>query len=549
MPITDDDLLAAMMDATPEELDLLVASLPSDALDMAIGLLGNRDEVTTPTTPAAQAVELDPGFIIRSHLAYLSDRIAQAVADVEAGEDRRLIVSMPPRHGKSHLGSTYAPLWLLRKHPDWKLMLLSHSPNLAASWGRQVRRIVEDKGKHLGISIAPDAKAVTEWETTQKGSVVSRSVGQALAGLGARVMIIDDPVRDAASAASEAFRDAQWTWWQMDASTRLEPPSLVIVIATRWHEDDLIGRLTSPEHSPDTHQDWEQIVIPAIANHRPEKGEVDVLDREPGEPLLSPIVKDDTPDKARKRFATIRSTVGAYGWAALYDQKPAPAAGAILSVDWWRFWSTNPAHVTEDGRVRLLDDDMLARGIVIESWDATFKETKDSDYVVGQRWGRVDANQYLLAQRRDRMSFTKTIAAMKAFGSEGIGGDRVIRRLIEDKANGPAILDTLRDELPGLKPINPRGSKEARARAVAPLVESGNVYLPDPRMPGFEWVRDFMSEARDFPTGSHDDQIDAFTQAADDLRTAGAVTMRVPAGSAGGRRRGRAQAGAGRMRW
>lgn len=549
MPITDDDLLAAMMDATPEELDLLVASLPSDALDMAIGLLGNRDEVTTPTTPAAQAVELDSGFIIRSHLAYLSDRIAQAVADVEAGEDRRLIVSMPPRHGKSHLGSTYAPLWLLRKHPDWKLMLLSHSPNLAASWGRQVRRIVEDKGKHLGISIAPDAKAVTEWETTQKGSVVSRSVGQALAGLGARVMIIDDPVRDAASAASESFRDAQWVWWQMDASTRLEPPSLVIVIATRWHEDDLIGRLTSPEHSPDTYQDWEQIVIPAIANHRPEKGEIDVLGREPGDPLLSPIVKDDTPDKALKRFATIRSTVGAYGWAALYDQKPAPAAGAIFSVDWWRFWSTNPAHVTEDGRVRLLDDDMLARGTVVESWDATFKETKDSDFVVGQRWGRVDANLYLLAQRRDRMSFTKTLAAMKAFGSEGVGGDRVIRRLIEDKANGPAILDTLRDELAGLKPINPRGSKEARARAVAPSVESGNVYLPDPRMPGFEWVRDFMSEARDFPTGSHDDQIDAFTQAADDLRTAGAVTMRVPAGSAGGRRRGRAQAGAGRMRW
>lgn len=532
----DAELLAELMAADDAELERIISTMSHADVEALAGALGNNEETVMPPTPVAQAQELDESFIPRDHLVYLSDRIAQAVADVEAGHDRKLIVSMPPRHGKSHLGSTYAPLWLLRKHPDWKLMLVSHSPNLAASWGRAIRRKVEDRGALLGLQIAPDAKAVTEWETTRGGVVVSRSVGQALAGLGAKVLIIDDAVKDADAAASKLYRDSLWQWWQMDASTRLEPPSLVIVIGTRWHEDDFIGRLTSAEHSPDTRADWEQIVLPAIAHK-----DGDVLGRAPGEPLLSPIVKDDTPEKALARFASLKRTSGSYGWAALFDQSPAPAQGAIFSVDWWRYWTLDPALVDETHR--LLDLEQLAGARHIDSWDATFKDTKSSDFVVGQRWARVGANRYLLHQVRDRMSFTATIDAMKAFMKAGIGHSNTHQHLIEDKANGPAIIDSLRDAISGLKPVNPRGSKEARARAVTPEVESGNVYLPDPRMPGFEWVRELVEEARMFPTGAHDDQVDAMTQALDELREQGVGSISVP-----GARTGAPSAAADRVR-
>jgi len=528
----DLELVEALRDAEPDELEAIIASLPADSIEPLLGMLGAAAEEDMPPTPAAQAVELDPGYLIRPHIDLLSEKLAEAVADVERGISRKLIVSMPPRHGKTELASVYLPLWLLRRDHRTKIGIISHSPNLAATWGRRVRRMVERHGPKLGLSIAADAGAVSEWETPEGGGVMSRSIGQALAGVGFNVLIVDDPVRDFAAAHSESTRQAVWDWWTANAVTRLEPPSLVVVIATRWHEDDLIGRLLSDEHEGDP-SEWDQIILPALADHDPEKGESDPLGREPGEPLLSPLVpaEEDTP-KGRKlaleRFAELRRNVGSYAWSALFMQRPAPAAGAIFNAGWWRFWNTNPAAATDDGRIQHLNPEALRSGRVITSWDATFKDTKASDYVVGQRWARLRANRYLLDQVRARMSFTKTVAAMKAFVSTGVAAELAHTHLVEDKANGPAILDALKDEISGLKPVNPRGSKEARARAVTPEVESGNVILPDPTMPGYEWVNAFIAETRSFPTGEHDDQVDGMTQALDELRAGGFASITVP---------------------
>lgn len=528
----DLELLEALRVADPAELEALVASLPADSIQPLLGMLGSHAEAEMPATPAAQAVELDPSYLIRPHIALLSEKLAEAVADVERGISRKLIVSMPPRHGKTELASVYLPLWLLRRDHRCKIGIISHSPNLAATWGRRVRRMVERHGAALGLSIAPDAGAVSEWETPEGGGVMSRSIGQALAGVGFNVLIVDDPVRDFAAAHSEPTRQAVWDWWTANAVTRLEPPSLVVVIATRWHEDDLIGRLLSDEHEGDP-SEWDTIILPALADHDPDKGEADPLGREPGEPLLSPLVAAEEPGKkgrelALQRFAELRRNVGSYAWSALFQQKPAPAAGAIFNAGWWRFWNTSPAAATEDGRIQHLNPEALRGGRVITSWDATFKDTKASDYVVGQRWARLRANRYLLDQVRARMSFTKTVAAMKAFTTDGLGARLAHEHLVEDKANGPAILDALKDEISGLKPINPRGSKEARARAVTPEIESGNVLLPDPTMPGYEWVNALIAEARSFPTGEHDDQVDSMTQALDGLRTSGTATITNP---------------------
>jgi len=532
----DTELLEALLNVDPEELERIIATLPAESIQPLLGMVGATTAVDMPASPAAQAMELDESYQVVPHIAYLDERLTAAVADVERGVSRKLLVSMPPRHGKTEMISVYLPLWLLRRNHKLKIGIISHSPNLAAVWGRRIRRMVERHAATLGLSIASDAGAVSEWETPEGGGVTSRSIGQALAGVGFNILIVDDPTRDFAAAHSAAARQSVWEWWTANATTRLEPPSLVIVVQTRWHEDDLTGRLLSRDHEGDP-DEWEQIIIPAIADHDPAKGETDVLGREVGEPLRSPLIPNETREQAEARFAQLRRDVGSYAWTALYQQSPSPAQGAIFNVGWWRYWTLDPAKADGE-RVRLVDLDFLRRGRVIDSWDATFKDTASSDYVVGQRWARVGPDRFLLAQVRDRLSFVKTLEAMRGFFLLGVGSAFSHTHLIEDKANGPAIISVLDREISGLKPVNPRGSKEARARAVTPEIESGHVYLPLPPADGqpgeYAWVHQFLAEARSFPTGEHDDQIDAMSQALDELREGGGAAITNPA--AGGQR-------------
>ncbi|QDH91589.1 terminase [Microbacterium phage Cinna] len=511
------DLAALLQTMTPEEQEAVLADLPEHVVEAIYAALPADDE-SIPASPIDQAIEIDPGYVSRAHLQYLSDRLAAAVQDVEAGISRRLVISMPPRSGKSQMGSIYTPLWLLRVNPKWKIGLISHDPTLATAWGRNVRRMIE-ANPDLGLQIANDAGAASEWQTTVGGGVTSRSApGQSITGRGFNIMIVDDVVKDFAAAHSENNRKAVWEWWQANAETRLEPPSLVIVIGTRWHEDDFIGRLLSTEYDGDP-EEWEVISFPAIAEA------ADVLGRAPGEPLLSPLIRDEEPKGALVRWEGVRKSVGGYTWSALYQQAPAPATGAIFAIGRLRYWTRFESKATDDGKVIYFDPDAATAATWLDSWDMAFKGTETSDYVVGQRWVRVAANRFLVAQTRDRRSFTGTLAEFEAFGAREFG-NHVHRRLVEDKANGPAIIDTLRDKIAGIKPVEPNGSKEARARAVTPEIESGNVYLPHPTEA--PWVLDLISELRSFPTGAHDDQVDALTQALAELRDPGTAMISNP---------------------
>lgn len=487
----------------------------------------------TQPTPLASAQSLDPHYVDRPHLRYLSDRLAAAVADVEQGRNRYMVVSMPPRSGKSQLTSVHLPLWLLSKHADWSIGLVSHSPDLATSWGRQVRRAVEQVGADLGISIASDAGAVGQWETSNGGVVVSRSApGQSLTGLGFKVLLMDDLVKDYAGAHSKSSRDALWDWWVANAQSRLEPPFLAVMVGTRWHENDIIGRILSSDYEGDP-ADWEVIRFPAIAT------EHDVLGRAPGDPLFSPLL-EETREEAVARWDTTRSNAGSYSWASLYQQQPAPSKGSIFDVDWWRFWTVDPDKVTEDGSVVLVDPTQLAHSSRwVDSWDCTFKASTSSDWVVGQRWFRHGPNRYLVAQLRGKWGFTDTLARMEQWAdkqradpypsSANPWGVHVHEYLVEEAANGSALIEVMRKKVAGIKPVNPRMSKEARARAVTPEIESGNVFLPHPGDPGNGWVRDLLDELRDFPHASHDDQVDALTQALNRLRDAGSGMVTNPA--------------------
>lgn len=515
---------------TEEEMRLLTSRIAQISRIYRV-----QNGIGLSATPALQAQEIDPDYVIRPHIEYLAERLTNAVRDVERGKSRKIAVSMPPRAGKSTLISQYTPLWLLRRHPEWKIVMASHDAALVSTWSRSVRRLIEHN-LDLGVALAPDSRAWSKWTTVEGGGIYTTSVRGSLTGRGARVMIIDDPIKDFVDAHSPTMRQSLWDWWLSVAQTRLEPPSLVLVVMTRWHEDDFVGRLLSDEHEGDP-REWEVIRLPAIAETD------DVLGRKEGAPLLSPIV-DETRSEAIERWDDVKRAVGSYTFSAMYQQRPAPAKGAIFDAGWWRYWTTDASKATEDGRVVHLDPTALTGARWLDSWDAAFKSSgpEGSGWVVGQRWVRHQANRYMISQRRGRWSFVSTIEEMKKWArtdDEHVSpfGHLVHERLIEERANGAAIIDTLKEQISGIKPVNPTISKEARARAVTPEIESGNVYLPLPSDPGNEWVMDLLSELRNFPHDVADDQVDALTQALSGLRDSGKGRITVP-GAQGGRRPG-----------
>jgi predicted phage terminase large subunit-like protein len=480
-----------------------------------------------PVNPLVQAKELDALYRNRPHIEHLSTQIADAVRRVEMGRNQQLAVSMPPRAGKSTLLSLHTPLWLLRRHPEWSIILTSHDGGLSTGWARQIRHQIEDRPE-MGIALARDNGAQSSWNTVEGGGMYAVGIGGALTGRGARVLVIDDPISDFVAAHSPRLRQNLWDWWLSVAQTRLEPPYLVIVVMTRWHEDDFVGRLFSDEYEGDP-KTWQRISLPAIADTQP-----DAIGRALGEPLISPLLRE-SPEEALARWAEVKQNVGTYTFSAMYQQRPAPAKGAIFDAGWWRFWTTDERRATVDGRVTYLDPSALTSAQWVDSWDASFDSPEGGSYVVGQRWVKYRADRFLIAQQRGRWSFTQSLAHMEqwAWTSDHAAspyGHLVHQRLIEKKANGAAIIDTLRKKFPGIKAINPSASKEARARAITPEVESGNVYLPHPADPGNEWVSELLSELRNFPHDATDDQVDCLTQALLHLRGKGRGQITVPGG-------------------
>lgn len=506
-------MLDALLEAHPDDQRAILDSHP----EMRASILQEAQKALAEASPLGLAQVINPKHRDLPHLDYLDARLLAAVRKVEAGGTAFIRISMPPRSGKSVTTSEYLPLWLLHRHPDWRIALVSHSPILAGGWGRSIRRMIEEHGDVLGLEVARDAGAVTDWETSDGGGVSSRSVGQSLTGRGFKVMIIDDVVKDYADAASETKRQSLRDWWQTTARTRLEPPGLIIVIGTRWHEDDFTGWV-------DTAGDpFDVIKFEAIATAD------DILGRHPGDPLYSPFVTE-TREEALARWAALEVAVGPYAWAALYQQDPQPAGGAIFQRGWWRYWTRNPDLVDENTVLFIPE---TAIGLTwLDSWDIAIEETATADYTVGQRWCRdTEERRFLVFQTRQQTVFTDTLETMRLWATrESINGTGrfVFRRLVERAANGYAVIDTLQRELTGVEGVIPKGSKEVRAHAVTPEVAAGMVYLPHPSEPGNEWVHAYIDEMAKFPNAKNDDQADSTTQALLHLRVHGSTHIQNP---------------------
>lgn len=444
-------------------------------------------------TPAEMAAELDPKFVRTPAL----DVINAAITEALTTPDARLIISMPPQEGKSTLATKWAPVWLLRERPDTRIVIASYAANVARRMGRLIRGEIGTHGDDLGITVADDVAAQHEFQIADHvGGVYAVGIGGGLTSRPADVMIIDDPLKDRAEADSQVFRDRAWDWWTDVASTRLAPGAPVILILTRWHHDDLAGRLLTAE---DGHL-WKVINIPAQADHRPENGETDILGRQPGEYMIS--ARGRTPAQWERR--KIQS--GTRTWTSLFQGRPSPDEGGLFDRKRWVRYDV-PQHVEQPNGIRLVPNIDLDTELVA-SWDLAFKGTSGSDYVVGQVWLRRGAHVFLLEQVRGRWSFTETLDQIRTLSARW---PQAVAKYVEDKANGPAVLDALQRTVHGLIPVNPEGGKEARANAVAPLVEAGNVHLPAAELA--PWVADLIEEAAAFPHGAHDDQVDAMTQA------------------------------------
>ncbi|UIU47079.1 terminase large subunit [Microcystis phage MinS1] len=446
-------------------------------------------DADTWATPGTLAQRLNPATVQTPALGLIDQRLAQLLDT----PDGRLIITLPPQEGKSTRVAKDFIVWALKHRPWLRVVGASYGQGLANRNGRAIRNIIRSN-PDLGLTLATDNGSASEWQLAgHDGGLVSVGIGAGLTGRPADLMVIDDPVKDRKEADSETYRQSVWDWWTDVASTRLAPGAPVVVILTRWHDDDLAGRLLA---APDGHL-WQVLNIPAQADHDPTKGETDPLGREPGEYLES--ARGRTP----AQWEAIRTRVGARTWSALYQGRPSAAGGTIFKRDNWRYYDLPLWLDRGDGARVLTDYDDL-----LQSWDMTFKDTDGTDRVVGQVWMRRGANCYLLDQVCRRMDFVETLRAFIALSAKW---PQALVKLVEDKANGPAVIRMLGNRLPGIIPEEPDGSKVARASAVSPLHEAGNLWLPSPELA--PWVGDYVEELAAFPTGAHDDQVDGTSQA------------------------------------
>lgn len=404
--------------------------------------------------------------------------ICRYIEQMFTGDIRQLIISVPPQHGKSMSITESLPSYIMGKLAGTRVIEASYGDDLARRFGRRNKQKIIEHGKELfDAELTRDSRSDTEFELSNGSKMISRGIMSGITGQSADWLIIDDPIKNRQEADSQTYRDRLWEEWLNSLKTRLSAQGRVILIQTRWHEWDLAGRLLTEE--PDA---WTEINIPCEAEQE------DILGREQGDALFPEIGKDKAWLEAFKQ--SYQRSEGSRAWNALFQGRPTAIEGNMFKAEWFRYYSELPEQMDE----------------YLQSWDCTFKDTQTSDYVVGQVWARKGSYKYLVYQIRKRMDFVET---MQEIIRTSHMYPKAYRKLIEDKANGSAIITTLRGKIEGIIPITPKESKEARASAITPMFEAGEVFIPQ----NAPWIGEYVEEMKAFPSGKNDDQVDGTSQA------------------------------------
>ena len=433
-----------------------------------------------------------PGYKVGAHHA----KLAKIFEDIANGVKKRVIVNIAPRHGKSELISYLAPAWFLGKYPHKKVIMASHTADLAVNFGRRVRNLVgSDSYKDIfpDVNLQADSKSASRWGTNYNGEYFAIGVGGALAGRGADLFIIDDPhsEQDAKLGKSEVFLPA-WEWFQSGPIQRLMPGGAIIVVMTRWSKLDLTGQILNQMVKNDDVDDWEIVEFPAI-----------IEDSDGNDQSLWPEFWPLEELQSKKAALDIRY------WNAQYMQNPTSEEGALIKREWWKIWE---------------EEDPPECEFIIMTLDAAQEKNNRADYNALTTWGvfyNEEVNNYniiLLNAVKQRLEFPE----LKELCLEQYKEWEPDSFIVEKKSNGAALYQEFRRMGIPVGEFTPgKGQdKVSRVNAVSDLFRSGIVWAPDRR-----WAKEVMEECNDFPSGANDDLVDSTTLALARFRQGGFIRL------------------------
>ena len=486
------------MQLTPEIVEKLVKSLPHNE---AAELLAMFDELEErKLIQAAQddflafIAAIDKNYKFGAHLK----RLGNLLMDVEENIKNRIAVSMAPRMGKSQMISIYYPAWYLGRHPDHKVIVASHTSDLAVKMARKVRNLIQSAEYARifpGTKIASDAKAAQQWNTAVGGEYFAIGVGGALAGRGANLIIADDPLSEQdIKAGNTSSLDGVYEWFSAGLRTRLMPNGAIAVLHTRWHQRDLIGRLLKDSALNDGGDKYEAFEFPAILNEGTEN-----------EKSIWP--EQWTIESLQQTRASMHHIM--WQWFAQYQQNPTAAAAAIIKRDWIKWWKGETPPTVD---------------FIVQAFDTALTTKDRSDFSVCQTWGvwfneeDNTQNVILLNKVKGKYEFPE-LKAMAHEQYEEWQPDSVI---VEAKASGQPLIDEMRRSGIFVQDFSPGKGQDkiARLNAVADMFASGHVWFPET-----SWAAKTVEEILAFPAGEHDDEVDTMTLGLMRIRKGGLLRL------------------------
>ena len=456
----------------------------------------------------------NPDFYMTRFHNYLTEEIQAFLETPTTKAMDILLLSVPPRHGKTYTLTETLPSWYLGKYPNRHVIIAGYESTFAEMFSRRNRDKFNEYSTQIFANVGPNEKVqgVALWETSDGGVCRAAGLKAGITGYGADLFIIDDPIKNQESAESENILSKIHNEMGPSVQSRIHPGGKLIVIQTRWVENDVIGYIEKNW----SEFIWKSINLPCEC----EDAENDPLGRQVGDSLMGPHLGDiDIPDRIRNDNDWLKSKKrlvlageGEHVWNALYQGHPSAQNGNLFKEDWWQYY--NRSNITFD-----------KFEYTTLSVDATFKKTETSDMVAIELWGILKDCAYLYKLINKRMGFVETLEYIKRLCHEFPTIDQLI---VEDKANGSAIIDSLRysDGIPPIVAVNPLGGKYSRAQAVSPYVAARKCYLPldltateevdiewDGKEIGLKGKDKFVMQYSRFPFAKNDDMVDSGTQA------------------------------------
>lgn len=485
-----EELLGKLDDLSPEELaeiDAMVDELASRKTNQAA-----YDDLL------AFCKKMDPNYLVGRHHRILANMLMA----IERGDKDRICVNMPPRHGKSQLVSIFYPAWFLGRNPDKKVMMVSHTTDLAVDFGRKVRNLIATdayKAVFPTVSLAIDSKSAGRWNTNRGGEYFACGIGSSIAGRGADLLLVDDPhsEQDVLSGNFEVFERA-YEWFTFGARTRLMPGGRVAIVQTRWHLDDLTGRVTRDMTQNDKADQYEIVEFPAI---------LEVKEKKSKKMVQKPLWPEFFDLSALERT---KASMPVFQWNAQYQQQPTAEEAALVKREWWQRWKGESPPYCE---------------YVIMSLDAAAEKHNRADFTALTTWGvflNEDTSAYniiLLNSIKERMEFPE----LKRLAMEEYDEWDPDSFIVEKKSAGTALYQEMRRmglPVSEYTPHRGSGDKLARLNSVADIVASGLVWMPETR-----WAEEVIEEIAGFPFMSHDDLVDSTVMALMRFRQGGFIRL------------------------